>query len=223
MFTKTSNWTLFSIWWIQSISVNPISIHFNIVLPPTPRSSKWTLSFVFCMLRNCFSYKRKSYQQVKDFKWQCRPAKRLLVSCFSVGIQVKIQNILWGIRVCIKSFNMCNNESRELCNFIFEHVLKNHKTKMTPYFKGLHGHIHYILNYSPQKLSKYLWRKRPGRKVMMCACVTLLFLSAEHWSSVQTYLSHEFVTFRRSADRFSFVSKLFLLFYNSSIVIKYVS
>jgi hypothetical protein len=66
------------------------------------------------------------------------------------------------------------------------------------------------LRYCTRELRKYLWRKRSGRQVMLCACVTNLFLSEEHWSLVQRYFSHVFVAFRCVAVR-AIVIHLFVL------------
>jgi hypothetical protein len=38
------------------------------------------------------------------------------------------------------------------------------------------------------------YRRRLGEQVMLCACVTPLYLSGEHWSLTQRYLSHVFAT-----------------------------
>jgi hypothetical protein len=60
--------------------------------------------------------------------------------------------------------------------------------------------VHYLAlryNHCTRELSKYLWHRQ-----QMCACVTPLFLSEEHWSLVkrsQRYFSHVFVAFRYSA------------------------
>jgi hypothetical protein len=80
--------------------------------------------------------------------------------------------------------------------------------------------------YCTRELSTYLLRRRPGRQVMLCACVTPLFLSWEHWSLVQRYFSHVFVAFscatvRRIVIHLFVLSLLAVFFFFTFSVIKY--